>query len=78
MAEGTTPPVMNPHEDVGQELARLVEETGAVRESMGGYKISVYHNGAFPWQDVFKTLLYRDFKVAVTRYKADLFIEAQP
>ena len=41
------------------------------------YKLKVYHTRAFPWDDVFKHLLYRGFKVAVTSHKADLFIEAQ-
>jgi hypothetical protein len=73
-----TPPVINPSVDVGEYLAHLVGETGTLQESMGGYRIAVHHTRMFPWDDVFKVLLYRDFRVYVTRKKADLFIEAQP
>ena len=73
-----TPPVTNPSVDVGEYLAHVLGETGTLQEAMGGYRIAVHHAGAFPWDEVFKTLLYRDFKVYVTRRKADLFIEAQP
>jgi hypothetical protein len=73
-----TPPVTNPSADVGEYLAHVVGETGTLQEAMGGYRIAVHHTRAFPWDDVFKTLLYRDFKVYVTRRKADIFIEAQP
>jgi hypothetical protein len=72
------PPVINPTVDVGEEIAELIGDTGGLQESMGGYRIKVYHTGAFPWADVFKVLLFRDFKVYVTRHKADIFIEAQP
>lgn len=65
-------------EDVGQELARLMGVTGELQESMGGYRILIYHSRAFPWDAVLKTLLYRDFQVWVGRKKADLFIEARP
>ena len=71
-------PVINPTRDVGEELVWLVGDTGGVQPMMGGYKIKVFHTRAFPWDDVFKTLLFRDFKVYVSRHKADLFIEAQP
>jgi hypothetical protein len=73
-----TPPVTNPSADVGEYLALVVGETGTLQEAMGGYRIAVHHTGAFPWDEVFKVLLYRDFRVFVTRRKADLFIEAQP
>ena len=72
------PPVINPTVDVGEELKRLMGETGALIDSMGAFKIKVYHTRMFPWDDVFKTLLYRDFQVYVTRHKADLYIEAKP
>jgi hypothetical protein len=72
------PPVINPTVDVGEHLAFVVGDTGALQEAMGGYRIKVFHTGAFPWDEVFKILLYRDFRVYVTRHKADLFIEAQP
>ena len=78
MAQDKIPPVINPSVDVGQELIRLIGDTGTLQEMMGGYKIAIYHSRAFPWDDVFKTLLYRDFQVWVTRRKADLFIEAKP
>ena len=77
MAE-KVPPVINPSVDVGEHLSFVMGETGALQEAMGGYRIKVYHAGAFPWDEVFKILLYRDFRVYVTRHKADMFIEAQP
>jgi hypothetical protein len=61
-------PVTNPNVDVGEILGYLVADTGVVQESMGG----------FPWDDVFKALLYRDFRVHLSRHKADIFIEAVP
>jgi hypothetical protein len=78
MAKDKIPPVINPTVDVGDELAFLIGETGGLEEMMGGYRIKVYHTRAFPWDDVFKVLLFRDFKVYVGRKKADLFIEAMP
>ena len=77
-ANNKAPPVTNPTVDVGEEIAELIGDTGELQESMGGYRIKVYHTGAFPWADVFKVLLFRDFKVYVTRHKADFFVEAQP
>jgi hypothetical protein len=73
-----TPPVANPTADVGEQLRAFIGDTGDVQECMGGYRIKVDHTRAFPWDDVFKALLYREFKVYVTRHKADLFIEATP
>jgi hypothetical protein len=73
-----TPLVTNPTVDVGDELAWLVGETGGIEHQMGGYKIKIFHSRAFPWDEVFKALLFRDFRVYVTRHKADLYIEAQP
>jgi hypothetical protein len=70
------PPVINPTVDVGEQLRYLMGTTGVLQESMGGFKIKIFHTRAFPWDEVFKTLLYRDFKVYVTRHKADIFIEA--
>lgn len=78
MAKDKIPPVINPTVDVGDELAFLIGETGGLEEMMGGYRIRVYHTRAFPWDEVFKVLLFRDFKVYVGRKKADLFIEALP
>jgi hypothetical protein len=77
-ANNKVPPVTNLTVDVGEEIAELIGDTGGLQESMGGYRITVYHTGAFPWADVFKVLLFRDFKVYVTRHKADFFVEAQP
>jgi hypothetical protein len=71
-------PVTNPTVDIGEILAYLVGETGVVQQSMGGFKIKVFHLRGFPWDDVFKALLYRDFRVYLTRHKADIFIEATP
>lgn len=77
MAGTQTPPVTNPSADVGEQLTYLMADTGALIESsVTTYKLKVYHTRAFPWDDVFKHLLYRGFKVAVTSHKADLFIEA--
>ena len=73
-----TPAVYNPGADLAQHLHYLIGETGSINEAMGGYRIKVFHTRAFPWDDVFKTLLYRDFRVYVTRHKADLYIEATP
>ena len=70
------PPVMNPGEDVAELLSHLMGDTGELREVMGGFRIRVFHTRGFPWAEVFKTLVYRDFKVYVTNHKADLMIEA--
>jgi hypothetical protein len=67
----------DPGVDVQQQLIWLVGETGGVENSMGGFRIKVFHTRAFPWDEVFKLLLYRDFKVDVTRRKADIYIEAR-
>src|SRR6266576_4421342 len=66
----------NPTVDLGESLAYLIGDTGAVQESLGGFKIKIFHSRAFPWGDVLKALLYRNFRVACTRNKADIFIEA--
>ena len=76
MESSKIPPVTNPQVDIGQILAYLVGETGGVQESLGGFKIKIYHSRAFPWGEVVKALLYRDFRVSLTRHKADIFIEA--
>ena len=68
--------VTNPTIDIGEALSHLMGDTGGIQELMGGFRIRVYHLGAFPWGEVMKQLVYRDFKVYVTRHKADLFIEA--
>ena len=82
MSESTkpkpVPPVLDPHVDLGEELHGIIGQTGGINESMGGYRIKVYHTRMFPWDEVFKTLLYRDFRIYVTRHKADLYIEATP
>jgi hypothetical protein len=72
------PPVLDPHVDLGEELHGIIGQTGGINASMGGYRIKVYHTRMFPWDEVFKTLLYRDFRIYVTRHKADLYIEATP
>ena len=78
MAKERIPPVINPTVDVGDELTFLIGDTGGLEEMMGGYRIKVFHTRAFPWDEVFKVLLFRDFKIYVGRRKADLFIEAMP
>jgi hypothetical protein len=68
--------VTNPSIDIGEALANLMGDTGGIQEVMGGFRIRVYHLTAFPWGEVMKQLVYRDFKVYLTRHTADLFIEA--
>ncbi len=60
------------------ELTRIVGDMGVVEETNGAFRVKVAHSRAFPWDDVFKQLLYRDFKVEVTKQKADLIIESRP
>ena len=56
-----------------------ISQTGlTLEEAPGGFLIKVCHTRAFPWDDVFKTLLYRDVKVCVVSKKADIYIEATP
>ncbi|HEX4055779.1 MAG TPA: hypothetical protein VHX86_16060 [Tepidisphaeraceae bacterium] len=78
MAEKNPSLVMNPGVDVAESLRYMMGDTGDLQESMGGFRIKIYHVRAFPWGEVFKALLYRDFKVYVTRHKAELYIEAAP
>jgi hypothetical protein len=78
MAHDKSYPVTNPGGDVTQELIDLMGDMGSLNEAMGGYRIKIFHARAFPWDEVFKILLYRDFKVYVTRHKADIYIEASP
>jgi hypothetical protein len=78
MTPKNNPPIENPVVDVAESLRYMMGDTGDLQESMGGFRIKIYHVRAFPWGEVFKTLLYRDFKVYVTRHKADLYIEAAP
>ena len=68
---------VDPNIDVGQELMRLVGDTASVENVMSGFRIKIFHTRAFPWDELFKLLLYRDFKVDVNHHKADLFIEAR-
>ena len=70
--------LLNPGIDVAETLRYVMGDTGDLQETMGGFRIRIYHTRAFPWDEVFKTLVYRDFKVYVSRHKADLFIEATP
>lgn len=71
-------PVADPTTDVAEELALLMGDTGGLNETMGGYRIKIFHARAFPWDDVMKLLTYRGFRVYVTNHKADLYIEAMP
>jgi hypothetical protein len=70
------PPVVDPGADVRDLLTVIIGETGELDSQPTPLKIAVFHANSFPWDEVFKTLLYRDYKVGVTKYKADLFIEA--
>jgi len=76
MAPRKDPLVTNPSVDLAESLIHLMGDTGGLQEVMGGFKIKVYHLQAFPWGEVVRQLLYRDFKVYMTRHKADIFIEA--
>ncbi len=73
-----TPPVADPDANVARELERIVGDMGVVEEEGGAFRVKVAHSRAFPLDDVFKQLLYRDYKVEVTKHKADLIIEARP
>ena len=70
------PPVTNPTVDLAESLSYLMGDTGGLQELLGGFRIKIYHLKAFPWGEVVKALVYRDFKVYVTRIKADIYIEA--
>ncbi len=78
MAPEKIAPVEHPTMDVGEQLTYLIGDTGVMNAAMGGYRIKVYHTRGFPWDDVFKLLLYRGFKVYVNNHKADLYIDATP
>ncbi|HVT90939.1 MAG TPA: hypothetical protein VHD56_18950 [Tepidisphaeraceae bacterium] len=78
MDQPKVPPVISPGVDIAESLRFLMGDTGDLQESMGGFRIRIYHLRAFPWDEVFKALLYRDFRVYVVRHKADIFIEATP
>jgi len=69
-------PVTNPGVDIAELLRYVMGDTGDLQERMGGFRIKIYHTRGFPWDEVFRALLYRDFRVTVTRHKADIFIEA--
>jgi len=76
MSQPKEPPVTNPGVDVAELLRYLMGDTGDLHDAAGGFRIRVFHATGFPWPEVFKALLYRDFRVYVTRHKADLVIEA--
>lgn len=76
MSPRKDPLVTNPSVDLAESLIHLMGDTGGLQEVMGGFRIKVYHLQAFPWGEVVRQLLYRDFKVYMTRHKADIFIEA--
>lgn len=71
-------PLQDTSVDLREELKLLVGDMGGISEALGGFRIKVFHTRAFPWDEVFKLLLYRNFQVYVTRHKADLFVEAKP
>ena len=72
------PLVIDPDADLTLVVRSIVGLMGDVEDLPGGgLKIKVHHGGSFPWDNLFKALLYRDLKVAVTRHKADLYVEAQ-
>lgn len=67
-----------PAAKIAEDLRHLLGDMANVQELPDGFKIKVYHTRAFPWDDVFKMLLYRDYKVNLSRRKADIYIEAKP
>ena len=69
-------PVIDPDVEIGIVVRDIVGHMGAVEQLESGFKIKVHHGGSFPWHELFKALLYRDYQVAVTRKKAELFVEA--
>jgi hypothetical protein len=77
MTTDTLPPVINPTMDVGELLTEVIADTATCDVVPGGYRVRVHHLGSFPWDAVFKALLFRDYKVFVARQKADVLIEAQ-
>jgi hypothetical protein len=76
LPEPKVPPVTNPTVDVAELLRYMMGDTGDLQELMGGFRIKIYHAKAFPWDQVLRALLYRDFRVSVIRQKADILIEA--
>jgi hypothetical protein len=76
MSIETPPPAADPKSDLLDQLKYLLGVTGGILESDSAIRIKIYHTRAFPWDDVLKLLLYRNYKVNVTCKKADLFIEA--
>ena len=71
-----TPLVVDPDVEIGIVIRDIIGHMGAVEEHAGAFKIKVHHGGSFPWDSLFKALLYRDYKVTMTRHKAEIFIEA--
>jgi hypothetical protein len=76
MADAKLPAVVNPDADLAGHLNYLMADTATLEDSPDGYRIKIFHSRGFPWEDVFKALLYRGFAVRITNHKADLFIEA--
>ncbi len=76
MNENAKSPDADPGVDVAEKLRYLMGDTGGLHESLGGFKIEVFHTRAFPWAGVFKVLLDQNFRVYITRRKADVRIEA--
>jgi len=71
-----SPLVTDPDVEIGIVIRDIVGHMGAVEQNGDSFKIKVHHGGSFPWDVLFKALLYRDYKVAITRQKAEIFIEA--
>jgi hypothetical protein len=76
MSENPFSPHAEPGVDIAESLRYFMGDTGGLQESMGGFRIEVFHTKAFPWANVFKVLLDHGFRVYVTRHKADVRIEA--
>jgi hypothetical protein len=76
MADAKSATVTNPDADLVGHLNYLIADTATLEEAGNALKIKIFHSRAFPWEDVFKALLYRGFAVKITNHKADLFIEA--
>lgn len=76
----------NSEADLLDQLSYLIGETGeildvdgmseATEAEPGKLRIRVFHARAFPWDDVFKALVYRGYEASVGADHADLFIDA--
>ena len=52
MADAKIPPLINPTVDVAQQLQWVIGDTGTVMDSMGAFRIKVFHARMFPWDEL--------------------------